>query len=155
LAYTYSQLQTIWTEGGGSPALAPIMAAIALAESSGNPAASGPGGSWGLWQVQPQDWPQFTPTDDPVTQASIANQILAQQGLGAWSTYTDGAYQQYYSPGTNPASTAFLASSTGTSTAASACIWSVGSLCLDKGIGVAGVLGGFAIIVLGFVVLRM
>ena len=37
--YTYGQLETLWTNAGGSKALAPLMAAIALAESGGNPGA--------------------------------------------------------------------------------------------------------------------
>lgn len=94
MAYSFQQLEQIWQEGGGSAALAPVMAAIALAESSGNPSAIGPGGSWGLWQIQPQDW-SFSQTTDPITQASDANSIYQQQGLTAWSTYTGGEYLKY------------------------------------------------------------
>jgi hypothetical protein len=51
----FSQLEQLWISQGGDPATAPIMAAIALAESTGNPssfnAADPYGGSCGLWQI--------------------------------------------------------------------------------------------------------
>ena len=58
--YNFGQLESIWIEGGGSIQMAPMMAAIALAESNGNPTAlnpndtNGQGGtqsSYGLWQI--------------------------------------------------------------------------------------------------------
>ena len=57
MAYTYGQLETLWINAGGPKALAPLMAAIALAESGGNPGAlnqtdnGGTQTSVGLWQV--------------------------------------------------------------------------------------------------------
>src|SRR5260370_21184368 len=55
--YTYSQIEGLWINAGGSKGLAPLMAAIALAESGGCSADENPtdnGGiqtSWGLWQI--------------------------------------------------------------------------------------------------------
>ena len=50
--YTYTQLQQLWLNAGGSPALAPLAAGIALVESSGNPNAYNPSGASGLWQIE-------------------------------------------------------------------------------------------------------
>lgn len=138
--------------------MAPIMAAIALAESSGNPSAIGPGGSWGLWQIQPQDW-GFSQTTDPVTQAQDANQVLSQQGLSAWTTYTEGTYKQYYSPGTIPSpvsAQAQSASTTATATSATSgpgpCVWAAGSFCMDGLIGWSVAIGGCVLMLMGMVV---
>jgi hypothetical protein len=88
------------------------MAAIALAESSGDPNATNPqdnGGtqtSWGLWQDS--DGTHNPPSPDwanPVVNARLAVAKLNTQGLGAWGTYTSGAYKAYYSAATTPAST--------------------------------------------------
>jgi hypothetical protein len=107
--YTYGQLETLWTNAGGSKALAPLMAAIALAESGGNPNAenttdnNGTQTSWGLWQISNGTHGQ--PVAGILTPSVNAQQAVAKykdQGLGAWGTYTSGAYQQYYQ-GSTPA----------------------------------------------------
>jgi len=107
--YTYGQLETLWINAGGSKALAPLMAAIALAESGGNPGAlnttdnNGTQTSVGLWQVSngthsyPASW------TTPQGNAAEAVAKYQSQGLGAWGTYTSGAYEQYYQ-GSTPAS---------------------------------------------------
>lgn len=100
--YTYGQLETLWTNAGGSKALAPLMAAIALAESGGNPGAlnltdnGGTQTSVGLWQVSngTHSYPAAWAT--PAGNAAEAVAKYQSQGLGAWGTYTSGAYQQYY-----------------------------------------------------------
>ena len=105
-AYTYGQLETLWIDAGGPKALAPLMAAIALAESGGNPGAlnltdnGGTQTSVGLWQVSngthsyPASW------TTPAGNAAEAVAKYQSQGLGAWGTYTSGAYKQYYKGGT-------------------------------------------------------
>lgn len=102
--YTYGQLEDLWIKAGGSKALAPLMAAIALAESSGNPDAQNPSGATGLWQilgaVNPADQDQLT---NPQVNAKEAVLKYKTQGLNAWTTYTSGAYQQFYQ-GSTPAS---------------------------------------------------
>jgi hypothetical protein len=50
--YTYTQLEQLWLNAGGSPALAPLAAGIAMVESSGNPQAYNPSGASGLWQIE-------------------------------------------------------------------------------------------------------
>jgi Lysozyme like domain len=118
---TYAQLEGLWTQNGGSAALAPIMAAIALAESSGNPSATNPndnGGrqtSWGLWQLS--DGTHNQPVSnilDPNVNAAQAVKKYKSQGLKAWGTYTSGAYKKFLQNGV-PASTSGI---TGTSSTA-------------------------------------
>lgn len=99
---TYAQLEAAWIAGGGSSTLAPLMAAIAEAESGGNPDATNPtdnGGrqtSWGLWQISNGDHSEPAPNwNDPVENARLAVGKLHSQGLGAWGTYTSGAYRQF------------------------------------------------------------
>jgi len=109
VAYSYGQLETLWTQAGGPKALAPLMAAIALAESSGNPDAlnttdnGGTQTSVGLWQVSngTHNYPASWTT--PAGNAAEAVAKYKSQGLDAWGTYTSGAYQQYYR-GSTPAS---------------------------------------------------
>lgn len=99
---SFAQLESVWIQAGGSSAMAPLMAAIALAESSGNPNATNPtdnGGrqtSWGLWQISNGDHSQPAPNwNDPVENARLALGKLQSQGLGAWGTYDSGAYRQF------------------------------------------------------------
>lgn len=89
----FQQLEALWIQQNpGQAAYAPIMAAIAMAESSGNPSNvnwSDPLGSYGLWQVNHYWNPQFSLSSlyDPNYNATAAGQILGSQGLGAWSTW--------------------------------------------------------------------
>jgi hypothetical protein len=103
--YSYGQLEQLWINAGGSTALAPLMAAIALAESSGDPRAYNPSGATGLWQilgaVNPADQDNLT---NPEVNAHEAVLKYQEQGLGAWVTYTSGAYEQYYQGNVPPSS---------------------------------------------------
>lgn len=111
---TYSQLEQVWIQAGGSKALAPLMAAIALAESGGYAGATNPtdnGGtqtSWGLWQISngthSSPAPAGTDPYNPLENARLAVQKYNSQGLGAWGTYTSGAYRQYYQSNVPPTS---------------------------------------------------
>jgi hypothetical protein len=100
--YSYAQLEQLWINAGGNKAYAPLMAAIAEAESGGCSTALNPddnGGtqtSWGLWQISNGDHSQPSPdilTGAGNAQAAVAK--LASQGLSAWGTYDSGAYKQY------------------------------------------------------------
>jgi hypothetical protein len=100
--YTYAQLEGLWEQAGGSAALAPLMAAIALAESSGNPDATNPTDnngtqtSWGLWQISDGTHNQPVPGIlNPLTNAQQAVAKIKSQGLSAWGTYDSGAYKQF------------------------------------------------------------
>lgn len=111
MALSFSQLEQLAKNAGFSSALASVMAAIALAESGGNPNATNPYDnngtqtSWGLWQISygnhnaPPNW------SDPQTNADLAYQKYLSQGLGAWGTYTSGKYQQFMNGSTTSTST--------------------------------------------------
>ena len=100
--YSFAQLEQFAANAGFPAAMQPIMAAIALAESSGNPGAVNPndnGGrqsSYGLWQISTGTHAAPGPNwSDPATNAALAFQKWQQQGLSAWGTYNSGAYLQY------------------------------------------------------------
>ena len=65
------------------------MYAIMQAESSCNPNAYNPSGCYGLFQLYGQD------ITDAAANIEAAYSIYLSQGLGAWSTYTSGAYLAY------------------------------------------------------------
>jgi hypothetical protein len=102
------------------------MASIGLAESSGNASATNPndnGGtqtSYGIWQISTgthtapaANWA------DPVTNAQLAVQKLQTQGLGAWGSYTSGAYATNLPSGTAlPSGVTATGSATGAATGA-------------------------------------
>jgi Lysozyme like domain len=78
--------------------------AIALAESSGNPSASGDSGaSYGLWQIDSQFHPEFgTPTSswyDPQINANMAYSVYVAAGnsFSPWSTFINGQYASFLS----------------------------------------------------------
>jgi hypothetical protein len=107
--YNLSQLETIWQQAAAgtkyaSKAWGLLMGAIALAESSGRPDAVNPNdnngtqSSYGLWQISNGTHnPPSTNWADPITNAHLAIGKLNSQGLGAWGTYTSGAYRKYLS----------------------------------------------------------
>jgi hypothetical protein len=89
---TKGQLEILWAEenpGNGDPHL---MAAIALAESAGKEKALNSIGACGFWQIHPYE----NGCLNGRTNARMAGEKLRSQGLGAWETYTNGAYKQYY-----------------------------------------------------------
>ena len=109
-ALTFTQLEQLWTQAGGSADLAPTMAAIALAESSGNPDATNPTDnngtqtSWGLWQISNGNHNMPDPNIlTPLDNAKAAVAKYNSQGLGAWGTYTSGAYLKAAPSATNVA----------------------------------------------------
>lgn len=109
--YTYAQLEAFALAAGFPPNIAPIMAAIAFPESGGRAEAVQQGQpyattGWGLWQITPgNSEPQFG-TDqqllNPINNAKAAHAKWVSQGLGAWTTYTSGAYRQYLRAGVPP-----------------------------------------------------
>lgn len=103
--YTYAQLEALWIQAGGDRASAPIMAAIAMAESGGNPTATNHNhdGSIdrGLWQINSVHG--NLSTFDPMANAKAAVSIKnGPQGFSAWVTYTSGAYRQFLQNGASP-----------------------------------------------------
>ena len=136
---TYSQLEGVWIQGGGQSSLAPLMAAIALAESGGNPDAlnatdnGGRQSSFGLWQISTgTHTPPASNWSDPVENARLAVGKLKSQGLGAWGTYNSGAYKRFLKNGVPASSVANLSSATASASAsagnsfdAANCAWSI------------------------------
>ena len=99
---TFAQLEALAIGAGFNATLAPTMAAIALAESGGDPSALNPndnGGtqsSYGLWQISTgTHYPPDPNWYVPETNAALAYGKYQSQGLQAWGTYTSGAYRAF------------------------------------------------------------
>lgn len=111
---TQQQISQTWVSCGGDPSMANVMAAIAMAESGGNPEAIGDTDtsypSYGLWQIRSVhagEIPNFFPSQgsnewaNPCDNASAAWSVYKSQGLDAWSTYSSGSYRKYMPGGTS------------------------------------------------------
>jgi hypothetical protein len=142
--YSYAQLEGLWINAGGPSAVAPIAAAVALAESGGDPSALNPndnGGtqtSVGLWQVSngtheyPSDW---TTASGNATEA-VAKYTGAGNSFSPWGTYTSGAYNSFLQTGVTPDTTVSTPSgnsttggtTTGTATPDPGCLIGGGSI---------------------------
>jgi len=89
--WTWDSLQTLWKFEHGNSSKAEMMAAIALAESSGISDAVSPAGAIGLWQVMPFwasdfGWP-VSYLYQPVYSALAAVRISGDgSNVGAWDT---------------------------------------------------------------------
>lgn len=102
----FSQLQDLAARAGFTGSDARVAAAVALAESSGNPQAIGDyGKSIGLWQIYLPAHPQFADTNliDPETNAAAAYSVFQDQGFAAWTTFRNGKFMDFL-PGGAPAS---------------------------------------------------
>lgn len=112
---SFTQLEDLWVQAGGDQKLAATMAAVALAESRGNPLAlnntpSTGDFSVGLWQINyygslgPARTKRYGPVSgqyDPLTNATTAVALAAGgAGLANWSTWKDGAFIAYVPKGT-------------------------------------------------------
>lgn len=102
MGLTFQQLEDVWMANGGSASYAPLMAAIAMAESGGNPTALNPTdnhgtqSSYGLWQISTGTHTAPNPNwADPNVNAQLAMGKLQSQGLGAWGAYSSGAYKRF------------------------------------------------------------
>lgn len=94
---TAAELVQLAFSAGWSAKDAPTAAAIALAESGGNPAARGgpnPNGSYdhGLWQINSVHGAAGKDWSNPSTNASMAYAVFKSQGWRAWTVYRTGAY---------------------------------------------------------------
>ena len=93
--YSIAQLEALWIQAGGNPAVAYNMARIAIAESSGNPDAYNPSGATGLWQIEypGSDVLGYTPAqlDNPLDNAKAAVALYNQSGYGPWAADPVGA----------------------------------------------------------------
>jgi hypothetical protein len=114
---TYDEIADLWLSVAAGTTYstvswANLMAAIAMAESTGNPDAINPDDnngtqtSWGLWQISLGNHNPPSPEwNVPSANAQLAIGKLETQGLACWGTYDSGAYKQYlqdYVPPSGP-----------------------------------------------------
>jgi lysozyme-like protein len=96
-------LAALWKRAGGPADLADTMAAIAIAESNGNPLAvhhdSDGTVDRGLWQINSDHGYPAALSFEPFHNAQQAVAVWRSSGLTAWSTYNSGAYLQYMTSG--------------------------------------------------------
>ena len=107
--YTYNQLRNLWLNAGGNKGWSYVMAAIAMAESGGNPRAHNvdANGSvdYGLWQINSVHGYSPQSSYNPQQNAKQAVSVFNSSGPAAWSTYKNGAYKKYLPSGkTTPSS---------------------------------------------------
>jgi hypothetical protein len=100
--YTFRQLEELWIAAGGRVIAAPDAAAIALAESNGNPNAINHNNNGsvdrGLWQINSVHG--GLSTVDVRKNAEAAVRIYNQSGgsWSPWATYKSGAYASHLTP---------------------------------------------------------
>ena len=113
MSLKFEELELLARQAGFSLDDSPTIAAIALAESGGDPNAHNPiypDNSYGLMQVNMLDEPGYMlgaerraryglqsneELKDPLTNMRAAKDIFDTQGLGAWSVYKSGAYKNH------------------------------------------------------------
>lgn len=161
--YTYAQLEGLWINAGGNPAMAPLAAAIAEAESGGQAAVTSQnpdgGTNVGPWQIDTRGVGNgFTVAQlsDPATNASLAVQGSSNGTNWAdWETYVNGAYKAFLSSSTTPdtsglpvstAGTISTMAATGTTGSGSSCVLSVPLAgCILPKSGLRGIIGGLCL----------
>jgi Lysozyme like domain len=101
-SYSFSQLEQIWVDAGGNPSVKTIAAAIAMAESGGNPEATDDDSNGstdrGLWQINSTHGSQSTYNVIQNARAAVA---ISSNGTNwsPWTTYKSGAYLEYMPEG--------------------------------------------------------
>lgn len=97
--FSYSQLRNLWLQAGGNKGWSYVMAAIAMAESGGNPLAHhvDANGSvdYGLWQINTIHHYSVQDMLNPQQNAKEAVSIFNSAGAHAWSSYNNGSYKKY------------------------------------------------------------
>jgi hypothetical protein len=151
---TIEQLVGLAKGAGFDDNEAVIMAAIAMAESSGNSKAHNkkpPDNSYGLWQINmigdlgPARLREYRLSNyeqlfDPVTNAKAAYAIRRSQGLSAWSVYKSGSYKKFLSQAQASKNAPSLRVSPSTSISTGI---SLGSGYGNEGVKIAGDLGDY------------
>jgi phage-related protein len=96
--YGLSGLESLWMSAGGPAGAAHVAAAIALAESGGNPRAHNPSGASGLWQILGQVFPGdiFSPF---INARNAVRKYYQAGGFSPWVTYEDGQYRRFMDQG--------------------------------------------------------
>lgn len=105
--YSFPEMQALAQKAGFQGPDAAHIAAIAMAESGGNPGVTGRAGEIGLTQINPHAWgPQMAAAaKDPQGAFDQAFKVYGKQGWGAWSTdpssknFTPGNSMERFLPG--------------------------------------------------------
>lgn len=109
----FADLMILAQNAGFTGPVAAIAAAVAMAESSGNPMAYNPEtaagapqgkGSYGLWQIYLHAHPEFEGQNlyDPQTNANAAFKVYDDAGsFKPWSTFKNDAYLNFVPEGYN------------------------------------------------------
>jgi Lysozyme like domain len=162
--YTYAQLEGLWINAGGPQSVAPIAAAIALAESGGCTAAlnltdnGGTQTSVGLWQTSngTHSYPASWTTAAGNAAEAVAKYTGAGDKFTPWGTYDSGAYTAYLNNGTTPDLSVPSSGSAATAAAAAGAassdclltfpgVLGVGSFCLFKTSWARAIIGGLMV----------
>ncbi len=113
--FTFTELKILAEQAGFSPSISPTVAAIGLAESSGDPSAHNYNtktgdNSYGLMQINMINFPYYQLGNfrrkefgiknnealfDPVVNMKAAKRVYDTSGFTAWSVYRHGTYKQY------------------------------------------------------------
>ena len=139
MTYSYAQLEGLWINAGGSKATAPIAAAIAEAESSGQPGitSGNPDGGTnvGLWQLDTKGKGagfSVAQLQDPATNAQVAvSGSNNGRDWSAWESFVNGAYRAFLSGKTTPntivpGAGASTTAASGANLSDANCAWSIG-----------------------------
>jgi NlpC/P60 family/Lysozyme like domain len=97
-SWNFGGLEGLWRQAGGPAWNERTAAAIALAESGGNPLARNPSGASGLWQILGQVFPGniFNPY---INARNAVRKYYDAGGFSPWVTYMTGAYRQFMDQG--------------------------------------------------------
>lgn len=111
--FSFTDLLALAQNAGFTGSMAVIAAAVALAESGGNPTAYNPEreagtpegkGSYGLWQIYLHAHPEFEGQNlyDPETNARAAYKVYTDaESFKPWTTFKTMAYQSHIPEGYN------------------------------------------------------
>ena len=172
--YTYAQLEGLWINAGGPKLVAPVAAAIALAESGGcssdlNPTDNGgTQTSVGLWQVSngTHQYPAAWMSAAGNAAEAVAKYTGAGNSFKPWGTYNSGAYTAYLNGSTTPdlsvPGSASTTAASSTTYNAEGCllgfpgisipvVGSTGSFCLLSKSEARGIIGGACLVAGGLV----
>lgn len=157
--YSYSELENLWISNGGNPASAPIAAAIALAESSGDSTVVNSIGATGLWQILQSAHPQWSiqQLQDPNINAQAAISISNNgSNWNPWQTYTEGTYLNFLQGGSANPNTTSANSATFTKAGGGCNFGTISiagsTICPDGIIGIASIGVGLVLLTSGVLI---
>lgn len=93
--YSKRDLERLWVNAGGPKAQAATAAAVALAESGGQPGAYNSSGASGLWQILGTVVPGDVFDPQVNAQNAVKKYKDAGNSFSPWVAYTNGAYKSF------------------------------------------------------------